>query len=329
MKKSLLVLMFSAATASVFAQGNAAKGVNNTNLAPFKQNQTPIFNSASALDGDTVFYFDGNEVFGNPDYFNTDLFGFENIDLDGRQPNTAIANGFSSNLAFTFFFDPDAMPDTAYWVGAYSWFTPPGQADNWLIMGPVKCPEQGGQLQWQHRMPDNDFRDGYEVYVGTGGLDPGSFSLSERIFNVNSNASSTAGDTIFKTRSAFVPIGLAGQDVYIAFHHNANDQFILYLDEVALVADPAASISNNSNINMTVYPSLVNDNLFVNFGNNINGNALLTIVDAQGRTIKTLNGNNGSNNQTVINVSDLSNGFYMLRTDIGGKVRTDKFIVKH
>jgi hypothetical protein len=178
-------------------------------------------------------------------------------------------------------------------------------------------------------MPDNQFRDGYEVYVGTGGLDPGSYSASERIFDVNDNASSTAGDTTFQTRSAFGPVALAGQDIYIAFHHNADNMFILYLDEVALVADPAAGISNSSSINMTVFPNLVNDNLFVNFGNNQSANAVLSIIDAQGRVVKTLNGNNGSNNQTAISVSDLNNGFYMLRTVINGQVRTDKFVVKH
>jgi len=329
MKKSLLVLMFSAATASVFAQGNAVKGGNTSNLAPFKQNQTPIFNSAAALDGDSVFYFDGSEVFGDPDYVNFDVFDLANVDLDGKQPDPSIVAGFSTNLAFTFFFDPDALPDTTNWVGAYSWFAPAGQADNWFIMGPVKCPEQGGVLQWQHRMPDNTFRDGYEVYVGTGGLDPGAYSISDRIFDVNDNASSTEGDTTFKIRAASVPVSYNGQDIYIAFHHNANDMFILYLDEVALVADPTSSISNDSEIKMTVYPSLVNDNLFVNFGNNVKGNAVLSIVDTQGRLVKSLNGNNGSNNQTAINVSDLNNGFYMLRTSIDGKVRTDKFVVKH
>jgi hypothetical protein len=331
MKKSLLVLMFSAATASVFAQGNAAKGVSNTNLAPFKQNHTPAFNvtAVNAADGDSVFYFDGNEIFGDPEYVDFNVFDLANVDLDGKQPDPAIVNGFSENLAFTFFFNPDALPDTTYWVGAYSWFAPVGAADNWFIMGPVKCPEQGGQLRWQHRMPDNQFRDGYEVYVGTGGLDPGSYSASERIFDVNDNASSTAGDTTFQTRSAFVPVALAGQDIYIAFHHNADNMFILYLDEVALVADPAAGISNSSSINMTVFPNLVNDNLFVNFGNNQSANAVLSIIDAQGRVVKTLNGNNGSNNQTAISVSDLNNGFYMLRTVINGQVRTDKFVVKH
>jgi hypothetical protein len=325
MKKSLLALFLSAASVAGFAQSNAIKGSNNANIAPFKQNQSPVFNSAMALDGDSVMYFDGNTIYGNPEYVDFNVFDLANVDLDGKQPASQIASAFSSNLAFTFFYNPNAIPDTTYWVGAYSWFNPVGQADNWLIMGPVKCPEQGGQLRWQHRMPDNQYRDGYEVYVAGGGLDPSDFTDSDKIFDVNDNAPSTNGDTVWKTRSAFVPIGYAGQDIYIAFHHNANDMFILYLDEIALVAEPAANVSNATSVSMNVFPSVTKDNLFVTL-NETSTNATMSIFDITGKQVMNLS---NVSNQNTINVTQLTDGMYFLRTTVNGKVRTDKFIVKH
>jgi hypothetical protein len=331
MKKSFTLACFIAIAGATFAQSSAVKNVNNVQTAPYRTNHIPTFNYMNVADGDTVFHFDGNVFFGEEGYVDFNVFDYANEDLDGLAPAPQIVDGFSSNRAFTFFFNPDAQPDTTYWIGAYSWFEPAGQADNWFTMGPIKCPEQGGKLQWQHRMPDNQFRDGYSIYVGTTGLQPYTdFPEEDRIFRVNDNAPATNGDTIWKTREAFIPVDKAGQDIYIAVHHNANDMFILYLDEFAVVADAAASVADVSTIKMNVFPTLANNNLTVNFGENNRGMANFSIVDLQGRLVRNIHGgNNVSNAQFNINVSDLNDGFYMLITDLNGKRRTDKFIIKH
>jgi hypothetical protein len=89
-------------------------------------------------------------------------------------------------------------------------------------------------------------------------------------------------------------------------------------------------VADVSTIKMNVFPTLANNNLNVNFGENNRGIANFSIVDLQGRLIRNIHGgNNVSNAQFNINVSDLNDGFYMLITDLNGKRRTDKFIIKH
>jgi hypothetical protein len=74
--------------------------------------------------------------------------------------------------------------DTGNYFGCYSWFTTVAQADDWFIFGPVTIPDMGATLRWQHLIPDNDFRDGYEVLVSTS---PESFDFVDKIYEVSDN----------------------------------------------------------------------------------------------------------------------------------------------
>lgn len=134
---------------------------------------------------------------------------------------------------------------------ATSWFDSPAQSDNWLIFGPITHPSNvTSVLTWEHAMPDNNYRDGYEVLVTSNGPSPVDFNGATVIKTFSDNDGATAGNTSLTQQTANLPAALMGGPVYIAFHHAANDQFLLFLDNFDVTQTvsgsmPVADFSGN------------------------------------------------------------------------------------
>jgi len=116
-----------------------------------------------------------------------------------------------------------------------SYYSPPGAADDWAWSPPVALLPGVSVLSWRATNYDQDYRDGYEVRVmaspnvpggGTGVLG-NQVSRSTQVF-------STAAENAAWTHRAVDLSTYAGQTVYVGFHNNSNDKFLLLIDDVKI-----------------------------------------------------------------------------------------------
>ncbi len=214
---------------------------------------------------DTLVYSDGVNFFPSP--ADSASFTAKAIDNDSNPVYPPLAsNGITSDWQV---FSEVIMPgDTNYYLGATSYFASPDQADNWIMFGGTSIPATGAVLQWQHKILDNNYRDGYEVIINTVGNTINDFVNNGTVlFSVTDNDPSTDGDTLWKTLSVNIDSASYGaKKVFIAFHHNAFDMFFLFLDNFlvkdcyfpcpeislsAVLTNPTSCSSPNGSIALT------------------------------------------------------------------------------
>ncbi|HRY99493.1 MAG TPA: C10 family peptidase, partial [Bacteroidales bacterium] len=183
---------------------------------------------------DTLFLHNGSSWSTDPSI--STGFSWLPQDLDGLNPYFAGAPYYHSSGWIVFNDGNQSLSDTNYFLGATSFFSPPGKADNWLSFGPFPTGPEGLELSWDHYYWFNDKRDGYEVLVSATGAGYQHFSgLPLKVFG--DNDPSTDGDTLWRSHSLFLPDSLSGpQGVWVAFHHFANNQFYLFLDDISVTA---------------------------------------------------------------------------------------------
>ena len=90
-----------------------------------------------------------------------------------------------------------------------SWLdTASNTVNRWVVTPPVSLTGNNLVLKWKAKSPDPNFKDGYEVYFTTSTasvLTQNDFPLANRLFFVNDNNTSGAGENSFWTsRSAFL-----------------------------------------------------------------------------------------------------------------------------
>ena len=246
---TLTGLMVTGLSAQTLQRANPL-GVGSPTLSNSPLNIMSIGDEERAV-GDTLLYIPFTAIYVNP----TDqaAFALSNDDQDGLTAN----NGAPWTGSFAFFYSLSATDethfdststwaDTAFIAGATSWFTPLGQADNWLSFGPITVPATGATLTWRvHTNPS--YRDGYSVLVNGTGLDPTVDFGTEIIYtrpDSYPNATDNV-DTVWTFYSANIPATYNGIPVYFGFHHTANDMDVLWLDEILMVEANTAGIDAN------------------------------------------------------------------------------------
>lgn len=144
----------------------------------------------------------------------------------------------------------DETVDSAFFWSATSWFNPAGQANNWLMFGPITL-AQGGILKWYDRT-NPSYRDGYKVYATLSASSPliSSDFVDAPFYTKTSAAPSptAATDTTWVQRTAVIPPAYEMNSIYIAFQHDANDKDVLRIDEILVVESPL-SINENTFVN--------------------------------------------------------------------------------
>ncbi|MEM7152620.1 MAG: choice-of-anchor J domain-containing protein [Myxococcota bacterium] len=175
--------------------------------------------------GDTQFF----------DNFQTASFGagWTLIDVDG-QPAAEAVNFINDAWVVTDAFYAGA--GTNYAAYSNSWYDPAGAADDWLISPPIMI-GPNAQLQWRARAQDPAFPDGYEVRISTAGPDIADFEANDALFTIP--AENAGADYTFRTVN-LSDEGYADQTVYLAWRNNSSDQFVLLVDDVAVVDFPPA-----------------------------------------------------------------------------------------
>ncbi|MDF2436753.1 MAG: hypothetical protein K0Q95_1129 [Bacteroidota bacterium] len=258
--------------------------------------------------------------------------------------------------------DMDGANDNTV-LGANSWFTPFGVASNWLIT-PSYVIRAGDMLYWKSAPRQTPrYMDGYKVKISTTTNDDNAFTTT-----LFSGAEMTAlgADTNYATytfSSGFVhgqdgtyidvvedpnaatiahrgqlrPFSVdlspyVGQEVFFAFHHNSNDDYLISIDDFMIrrtvTGVESSSVSNELSLNVFPNPSV--DVAQVNYNLPSSSNVTITVYDVTGKVISVENKGNQSagRNFTMINTSVLANGFYTVTVQTDATRISAKMIVK-
>ena len=90
------------------------------------------------------------------------------------------------------------------------------------------------------------------------------------------------------------------------------------------------SVAENKEVNFSVYPVPANDQINIQFGDNLKGIIRLTITDVTGRIIYSGDYSDIHNGQVhSINSSDFAEGFYLLNVFSEGNKSAQKIVIRH
>lgn len=250
---------------------------NNIQQYPFNI-QKHVLNTGLRTSSDTLMYMPLVDVYINPT--DNSWFTIEMEDIDMLTPyNAGVPMDFGLFYSIDTTVDSYGQPtqnnfyhpwenpvplgnDSAFFWGATSYFNPPGQANNWLMFGPLTIPSTGATLIWYDKT--KFYKDGYEVLVGYTSA-PHSYIdfTSPPIYSepdVTAPSPTLAIDTTWEYKSIVIPSSYNGQVISFAFHHNANAMDVLFLDEITLVKNGGTCdasftvVQDTSNLyNYTVY----------------------------------------------------------------------------
>lgn len=305
------------ATVAVVFSATAQR--TNTNLPSIAR--TPVMNTnvTRVAAGDTVYYFDGNAFYGaGISTTSVPPFNFANDDVDGLTADPAMTPWIPVS-DWKFFYDLNSITmDTNSFIGATSWFSPLAASDDWFAVGPITIPAVGANLTWKHNMPDGNYRDGYKILVSTTGLSNYTDFTNPAIFTVADMAASTAGDTVNTPDNIFVPraaslAAFAGQDIYIAVQHAANDMFVLYMDDFLIIEGPASvnEFVNGAKLFQNM-PNPTSTFSTINYALENNAQVALNVYDVTGKMVSSLNlgDQNAGTHNLNYSVENLSAGVY-------------------
>ena len=150
---------------------------------------------------------------------------FTLIDGDGLTPAKSMQQmGFAVGASWIALRLTDDGENGNGVAASTSWFQPSGQADDWMILPPLKV-ENGAQLTWRSMASDKKYRDGLTVYVSVEGADTASFDKLHPLYaSVEEENAWTAHDISLETYQ--------GKTIWIAFVNRSTNKSRLYVDDV-------------------------------------------------------------------------------------------------
>ena len=131
-------------------------------------------------------------------------------------------------------YNPYQISDT--FAVSTSWFIPTSSADNWLITPIISNITTSSVLSWEAMAPDIQNTDGYEVYISTSNSAIpviSEFTSSNKVFTAESE------NNVWTKRGVSLS-AYAGQSIRVAFRHNTNNKFQLWLDDIIVENNSAA-----------------------------------------------------------------------------------------
>lgn len=285
-----------------------------------------IGGGGTTVECEDLVNFDGDQfVVNNTDFPNFDI---QALDVDQQAVNSTLATAGITSGWMTFY-DVVAPGDTNFYAGVTSYFAnTAATANNWLTFGPVTMTSEGGEIRWKHYYADNDFRDGYEVRLGTTGTAVSNFNSSTVLYSATDNAASTDGDTVWTQMSVPLSSSYAGQQLYFAFHHSALDQFLLFFDDIIVegCSSVTVAIDEQESFDMKVYPNPSAQNFTLQYSSETTGNIDLMLYNSVGQQVWAQQIVGRSDGLTTINTDGLSAGVYSLVVK-GDKVNASKRLV--
>ena len=149
---------------------------------------------------------------------------FTLIDNDGLSPSSSMAKiGFKPGTAWIAETPKGGDSPAAC---STSWYTPAGQADDWMITPAFTVTGDNSVLRWRAMASDKGHRDGYAVYISTSaGTAIADFDTSAPLFAVDEE------EAAWTTHSVSLD-AYKGQTVTVAFVNNSVDKSRLYVDDI-------------------------------------------------------------------------------------------------
>lgn len=226
---------------------------------------------------------------------------------------------------------------------------------NWMILPAQEITDESYMLHWKSapgQLPR--YMDGYQVLLSTSTNDVGSFT--DTLFTAASmesitgdsqstdfsNFSFTPGylhadggtDENYFQASTNVNFGIlephsfdlseyVGQNVYIAFLHDSDDDESLQIDDILITkaAEPSSLVNIDENkFRMEVYPNPVDQFMFLNFQLEQRQNVSYSIFSTQGKLVYSseMSEYTSGLQSERLDLSNLSSGNYVVRLNVGG-----------
>ena len=183
--------------------------------------------------------------------------------------------------------------------------------DNWVFTPAITLSnDDNNMLSWWAQSQDAGYPDEkYAVYVCAAPT-VASANSSNRVYEGISTGTwtqNTASLDNFK-----------GQTVYIGFrHYDCTDMFQLNIDDVAIYGNANVGITNAANVNVALYPNPTNSMLNIA----TEGLQSVEVMDMTGRMVMT-------SSQNTIDMSQLSNGVYVVRVNTLNGTAIQKVVKK-
>ncbi|MCW3086474.1 MAG: hypothetical protein JWP12_3840 [Bacteroidetes bacterium] len=114
-----------------------------------------------------------------------------------------------------------------------SWYSAPAASDDWMITPAIGPLPANVVLSWNALAYDPAYPDGYEVRIMTTAPTGGTGVLGNLV-SASTVLFSTTGENAAWTARTVNLAAYAGQTVYISYRNNANDKFLLLIDDVKL-----------------------------------------------------------------------------------------------
>ncbi len=260
-------------------------------------------------------------------------------------------------------------PDTNTVLGCNSW-TNLGDSNpenNWLVTPSVVLGSHDTLFWKSASLQTPRYLDGYEVLLSTQTNDAADFTHSLFRAAEMTGSPATDPDTVFADFT-FAPTGVsvfvhgqdgtyidpagttapvshrcrlhpfsvaldayAGQNVFIAFHHNTADDNMISFDDVMIRGTLDAGITENANnISLNVFPNPATENAQVNYTLSSETSVILSIYDVTGKLISSENKGSLSQGRHFANINTalLAKGFYSVSVQTNNGRSITKLIVQ-
>ncbi len=256
-----------------------------------------------------------------------------------------------------------ATMDTNLVIISNSWFTSPGQADNWLITRNILLGDHDTLFWKSAPFQTPRYLDGYEVKISTTTNEDVAFNTilftAAEMDSINGTNDSVFSGYDFSSgfvhgldstyiefnddsarwrgvlRPFFVPLDTyANQNVFIAFHHNSFDDNLISIDDILIrgTINPSAGIKERekSDLGLNVFPNPANDYAQINFQLAAETEVAITVSDITGKLVYSENKGSMTTGRhfAMINTAALEKGFYTIAVQTNNSRNTAKLIVK-
>ncbi|WP_139423474.1 T9SS-dependent choice-of-anchor J family protein [Chryseobacterium mulctrae] len=196
---------------------------------------------------------------------------------------------------------------------ANSWYDPAGTANDWLVSPQINIPAgaTGVNLTWSATsMGAAAYLENYKVYISTTG---------NQVANFTTILKTVTNESVTGTYHTVNLNSYVGQNVYIAFRDDSNDEYIMLLDNIKVTS--ANTLATNDIVKKQTYFSPNPTSDFLNIKTNSKINAV-SVADLTGKKVNVkLDGDK-------VDVRSLPAGTYLINIETKDGVSTEKFIKK-
>lgn len=230
------------------------------------------------------------------------------VDVSQQTPDTSVSEYTNAWIIKA---DPENEADSV--VSSTSFYSPIGQANNWLITQPITLGAYGNYLKWNAKSHDPSFPENYKVLI----------SNSNNIENFNDTVRLVVLENPeWTTREVDLSeLGFNGQTVYIAFVHTTNDGFKLYLDDISVRKEDPLALDEIHEIEIALYPNPASEEFKISSSAAIE---VVYIYSAEGKLVNTIQNYTGNSISTI----GYQRGIYFVKVKSGMTFATQKLIVR-